>query len=87
MQHLNGVFCREYSINQKETGEGQSGLLYGRYPGDHYAGGNPWVLLTSVNAELYYQEALKVRSQGYINSSDVDNWRQLLDIPQGANVD
>ncbi len=38
----------------------QPGLLYGRYPGDIYAGGNPWQLLTSVNAEIYYLMAEKI---------------------------
>lgn len=30
------------------------GMLYGRYPGDSYAGGNPWQLLSAVLAEAFY---------------------------------
>jgi len=29
----------------------------GRYPGDSYAGGNPWQLLTAVLAKVFYQGA------------------------------
>ncbi len=28
------------------------GILIGRYPGDSYAGGNPWQLLTAVLGKL-----------------------------------
>lgn len=31
--------------------------MIGRYPGDVYAGGNPWQLLTAVLAELFYKGA------------------------------
>ena len=33
---------------------GDVGILIGRYPGDSYAGGNPWQLLTAVLGELFY---------------------------------
>ena len=33
---------------------GEVGILIGRYPGDSYAGGNPWQLLTAVLGELFY---------------------------------
>jgi len=33
-------------------------MLWGRYPGDNYAGGNPWHLLSSTIAEYYYKCAL-----------------------------
>jgi len=31
--------------------------MYGRYAGDGYAGGNPWVLTTGYLAELFYNGA------------------------------
>ena len=37
--------------------EGIPGILIGRYPGDKYAGGNPWQLLTAILAECFYQAA------------------------------
>jgi len=51
---FNKAFCWEYPINQQENGEGKPGVLIGRYPGDSYAGGNPWQLLTAAHAELHY---------------------------------
>jgi hypothetical protein len=32
-------------------------VLIGRYPGDTYAGGNPWVLSTAALAQLLYRAA------------------------------
>ena len=36
------AFCAEYKINRIDTAAKVPGILIGRYPGDHYAGGNPW---------------------------------------------
>jgi len=47
----------EYAINQADNKAGLPGVLIGRYPGDSYAGGNPWQLLTAVLAELFYKGA------------------------------
>ena len=54
---LTQTFCSEYSINQAGIKEGKPGVLMGRYPGDSYAGGNPWQLLTAVLAKIFYQGA------------------------------
>lgn len=35
-------FCAEYPINKEDDSNGTPGILFGRYPGDVYAGGNPW---------------------------------------------
>lgn len=51
------TFCLEYPINQEDNKAGVPGILIGRYPGDVYAGGNPWQLLTAVLAELFYRGA------------------------------
>ena len=48
------AFCEEYPLNPQDTAAGIPGVLIGRYPGDHYAGGNPWQLLTAALAECYY---------------------------------
>lgn len=84
--HHNGVFCREYSINNQLTKAGEPGLYYGRYPGDSYAGGNPWVLLTSVNAEILYMAAQQIMKKGEVESADISSWGQLVDIHQGQSV-
>merc|ERR550517_655585 len=46
----NDAFCNEYPINQQDNAAGKPGILIGRYPGDSYAGGNPWQLLTAAHA-------------------------------------
>ena len=51
------TFCAEYQINQDDNKANIPGVLLGRYPGDSYAGGNPWQLLTAVLAKLFYQGA------------------------------
>lgn len=42
IKQFNKVFNLEYVINRKDTIDHVPGILYGRYKGDHYAGGNPW---------------------------------------------
>ena len=51
------MFCGIYPLNQQDIKDGIPGILYGRYQGDSYAGGNPWQLLTAVLAKLMYQGA------------------------------
>lgn len=50
-------FCRAFKINQQAAAANISGILFGRYQGDGYAGGNPWVLLTASVATLLYRQA------------------------------
>lgn len=50
-------FCRAFKINQQAASANISGILFGRYQGDGYAGGNPWVLLTASAATLLYRQA------------------------------
>ena len=54
---LNDVFNSMFPINGKDTRDGYGGILYGRYEGDQYAGGNPWILSTAALAQLYYNGA------------------------------
>mmetsp|Transcript_106657 Transcript_106657/g.296837 ORF Transcript_106657/g.296837 Transcript_106657/m.296837 type:complete len:538 (+) Transcript_106657:122-1735(+) len=54
---LNELFCKEYAINRADTSAGMPGIMYGRYSGDHYNGGNPWVLLSASLARLIYRQA------------------------------
>lgn len=47
----------------------------GRYPGDSYAGGNPWQLLTAVLGKLFYQGAnVLMESNGFNNHKDKQAW-------------
>jgi len=56
----NKAFCNEYMINRYDIEKGLPGVLYGRYPGDAYAGGNPWQLISAALAEVFYQAAKEV---------------------------
>merc|ERR1712029_93160 len=60
----NRAFCQEYPINRQLNGQGVPGVLIGRYPGDSYAGGNPWQLLTAAHAELFYLGAEAALKRG-----------------------
>eukprot|EP00088_Acartia_fossae_P002771 TRINITY_DN11149_c0_g1_i1.p1 TRINITY_DN11149_c0_g1~~TRINITY_DN11149_c0_g1_i1.p1 ORF type:complete len:502 (+),score=142.13 TRINITY_DN11149_c0_g1_i1:33-1538(+) len=89
---LTKAFCQEYPINQDEIAAGEVGILIGRYPGDSYAGGNPWQLLTAVLGELFYlggQATYKqVKSGGDMTLNYADNkaWMDLLSLKEGATA-
>ena len=51
------AFCAEYPVNTGDTEKGIPGVLIGRYPGDTYANGNPWILTTAALAQLLYRAA------------------------------
>ena len=79
------TFCSEYQINQKDTKAGEPGVLMGRYPGDSYAGGNPWQLLTAVLAKTFYQGASVALTQGFEETEDKNSWHDLLKIDRNAS--
>lgn len=54
---LSKVFCRSFGLNVNAANAGVPGVLFGRYEGDTYAGGNPWILLTASAANLLYSQA------------------------------
>ena len=87
IKELAQTFCSEYAINQAEIKSGIPGILMGRYPGDSYAGGNPWQLLTAVLAKTFYQGAnLLMQSNGFADEDDRAAWFDLLKIPEGASL-
>lgn len=76
--YYNQVFSNEYPINSKD--KSLYGILYGRYPGDVYAGGNPWILTTAALASLMYRISNRLNS-GFIMSKDTLNmWSKALNI-------
>ncbi len=79
------TFCSEYAINQQDTKKGEPGVLMGRYPGDSYAGGNPWQLLTAVLAKTFYQGASSALNQGFEQVEDKHAWHDLLKINRDAS--
>lgn len=63
-------------------------MLFGRYPGDVYAGGNPWQLLTAVVAKTFYQGASALTSSnGFGKTEDKNAWADLLDLDKNASVE
>lgn len=63
-------------------------MLIGRYPGDVYAGGNPWQLLTAVTAKTFYQGATTmIESNGFEKPEDQSAWAELLDIKKNGSVE
>ena len=85
IKKLTHSFCREYKVNQDAINSGSSGILIGRYPGDHYAGGNPWQLLTAVLGETFYLGAQatisKIQEGGdyKLGAEEHKEWVGLLD--------
>merc|ERR1712141_863675 len=89
------TFCREYKINQDDNTNGEPGVLIGRYPGDSYAGGNPWQLLTAVLAECFYLGA-KETFKSVENNDGLDykidfktheEWIKLLDPKKDRKIE
>ena len=82
------TFCAEYPLNQQDNKAGIPGMLFGRYPGDVYAGGNPWQLLTAVVAKTFYQGANALsQSNGFGKVEDKHAWAELLNLSKEASVD
>lgn len=80
----NMAFCKEYPINLGDNSNKIPGILYGRQPGDSYAGGNPWQLLTATLADLFYNAAIKVKKSG-IESEQKVAWAAVLPALSDAN--
>lgn len=94
LQVLSYKFCEEYPINQNDIVKpGKSGILIGRYPGDSYAGGNPWQLLTAVTAEVFYKASdatlQKIKAKGTDYKVDFESnrsWLKLTELEDGATA-
>ncbi|CAJ1394987.1 unnamed protein product [Effrenium voratum] len=54
------------------------GVLFGRYEGDSYDGGNPWVLLTASAATLLYRQAQALAKGGSMDADAKQVLHQLL---------
>eukprot|EP01013_Petalomonas_cantuscygni_P031379 TRINITY_DN57584_c0_g1_i1.p1 TRINITY_DN57584_c0_g1~~TRINITY_DN57584_c0_g1_i1.p1 ORF type:complete len:512 (+),score=89.60 TRINITY_DN57584_c0_g1_i1:36-1538(+) len=62
IQALETAFNTAFPINGKDSD--LPGALVGRYPGDHYYNGNPWILLSQCLAEVRYLRAAAAKTQG-----------------------
>jgi glucoamylase len=74
-------FCHEWAINLDDAAAGLPGVLYGRYPGDTYAGGNPWVLSSAALANLFYRAASQVATTGLPDAQAQEAWAETLGLP------
>lgn len=83
----NTMFCSEYAINTQDTSKGLPGVLYGRYAGDTYAGGNPWVLSTGALAGLFYRGAHYILSHGVPDTNTLAAWKTAFNAPTALPTD
>eukprot|EP00929_Paragymnodinium_shiwhaense_P093598 TRINITY_DN537_c0_g3_i1.p1 TRINITY_DN537_c0_g3~~TRINITY_DN537_c0_g3_i1.p1 ORF type:complete len:1180 (-),score=363.91 TRINITY_DN537_c0_g3_i1:308-3847(-) len=79
---LTELFCREFGINQRAARSGTRGVLYGRYLGDKFAGGNAWILLSASAATLLYRQS-EALSKGASLSLEVS---EMLEAVLGQPV-
>jgi len=75
---LSQTFCRDFGLNQEAANAGIPGVLFGRYEGDSYAGGNPWVLLTASAANLLYRQAEALAKGTVLDTEVAASLEQLL---------
>jgi len=61
---LSDLFTDTFPINYYDTLKGYGGILFGRYEGDVYDGGNPWILSSAALAELHYNTAYYILNGG-----------------------
>jgi glucoamylase len=76
--YYNQVFSNEYPINSKD--KNLYGILYGRYPGDVYAGGNPWILTTAALGSLMYRISNKLKSGQMMPQNTLNMWSKALNV-------
>jgi glucoamylase len=75
---LSHYFCRAYDLNQQAANASIPGLLYGRYEGDSYDGGNPWVLLTASAATLLYRQAIALSKGASVHPDAAEALQALV---------
>jgi glucoamylase len=85
------LFCNNFAVNGADTKAGVPGVLIGRYDGDHYAGGNPWHLLTASLAQILYRGATQslnahLNNSTSLDAAGVDAWKEVLGISQDVEL-
>jgi glucoamylase len=81
--YYNLVFSSEYPINKYDMS--YYGILYGRYPGDVYAGGNPWILTTAALASLMYRIAIQLNNGKTMEYNTINMWKNALNLNEMPN--
>lgn len=83
----NKLFCSEYSINQIDSNKNIPGVLYGRYKGDIYAGGNPWILLTAGLGSVLYRAGLDIKLNGVPDNITLSQWEKTFNLNYSIPTD
>jgi len=78
LKTLSHYFCNAFAINQQGASANVSGVLFGRYQGDSYAGGNPWILLTASAATLLYRQSLALATGAKLGPTAAGALQSLL---------
>mmetsp|Transcript_43627 Transcript_43627/g.61314 ORF Transcript_43627/g.61314 Transcript_43627/m.61314 type:complete len:548 (+) Transcript_43627:16-1659(+) len=79
---LNDLFNGMFPLNGYDTEKGLPGIFYGRYEGDIYQGGNPWILTTAALAQLYYAGAITtLKEKSLPSEASMKNFRAILNLP------
>eukprot|EP01006_Ploeotia_vitrea_P032266 TRINITY_DN64532_c0_g1_i2.p1 TRINITY_DN64532_c0_g1~~TRINITY_DN64532_c0_g1_i2.p1 ORF type:complete len:516 (-),score=19.61 TRINITY_DN64532_c0_g1_i2:46-1593(-) len=86
IKQYNLLFCNEYTINTKDTTNNIPGVLYGRYGGDTYAGGNPWVLTTAALANVFYRGAIYIKENGLPDSNALNVWKDVFQMSSTSKI-
>jgi len=73
-------------FNVADTKAGTPGILYGRYKGDGYAGGNPWILLSAALGQLLYRGAAEVRATNSVSPEAYQIWKNVLDLGESFDA-
>lgn len=82
------LFHSSFAINQADDNAGIPGVLFGRYEGDTYAGGNPWVLTSACLANLMYRGASSLMATATLPSEKaLQIWRDVLKVNSTAYAD
>lgn len=82
---LNENFCTDFPLNNIATKEGIPGILYGRYPGDKYMGGNPWFLISGALAELFYRGATLTGVNG-LADPELLAWKDFFKMDDAKGI-
>lgn len=80
MVGLSNLFCKDFGLNQQAASSNISGILYGRYAGDTYDGGNPWILLSASVSTLLYKQSAAIASGSKMMPEVADKVKPLLAV-------
>jgi glucoamylase len=83
---LNELFTELFPINIQDTDNKVPGIMHGRYYGDTYEGGNPWVGTSTNLALLYYRASQHIKQFGLPCNDAVIMWLKSINSYE-KNVD